>query len=274
MRTSGRFATRCAVMISCCVLSALLHSAIAAASPMDSEPQTVVMVLSRNVFEHRLPDIMSVGHGRFLSGHEVERACANSRLRTDGTLLFFPDLKTCERVSDQNLVSLRYRLQKLTGHWESVDPLVRAQTEPFVAISPEPRSPNQVLAMCGCSVDQPPDGSSTCATQTRTAGTSIGAVEFAATDADSPTLTGTFSFQRDSAPAEMGLPPEVTSSCVSGSGTLQCTLTGTAPAPAGVLQFTFDVSDGTFTLPLETTLEVLAVGDRVFADNFEVAGCP
>jgi hypothetical protein len=274
MRTSGRFATRCAAMISCCLLSALLHPAVVAARSMDGEPQTVVMMLSRNVLEHRLPDVMSIGHGRFLSASDVERACSTSRLTTDGTLLFFPDSKTCERVSDQNLVSLRYRLQKLTGHWQSADPLVRVQNEPFVAITPELHSPNQVLAMCGCSVDQPPDGSSTCATQTRTAGTAIGAVEFAATDADSPTLTGTFSFQRDSEPAEMGLPPDVTSSCVSGSGTLQCTLTGTAPAPAGVLQFTFDVSDGTFTLPLETTLQVLAVGDRVFGDNFEVVGCP
>jgi hypothetical protein len=275
MRMSCSVATRYAAAIGCGLLYVLLHPQHAAAGTIDGdERQTVVVVLGRNVLEHRLPDVMSIGHGRFLSAHDVERACATPGLTADRTLLFFPDSKTCERVSDQNLISLPFRLQKLTGRWQSDDPLARVQSEPFVTIAPVPHSPDQVLAMCGCSVDQPPDGVSTCSGQTRTAGSPIGSVEFLATDVDSPTLTGAFSYQRDSDPAEEGLPPEITSSCSSGSGTLQCTLTGTAPAPAGLLQFTFDVSDGTFSLPLETRLEVLAVGDRVFADNFEVAGCP
>lgn len=275
MRTLGSAATLRTVMFGFGLLSVFLRPADAVAGAVaDSNQQTVVIVLGRSLLEHRLPDVLQIEHGRFVSALDVQRACATPNLTADSTLLFFPNSKTCERVTDQTLVSLRLRLQKLTGRWLAVDPLDRAQTEAFVSIEPMRHSPNQLAGMCGCSADKPPDGISTCSDQTRTAGDSIGPVEFLATDSDSPTLTGAFSFQRDSDPAEVGLPPEIMSSCTSGTGTLQCTLTGTAPAPAGILQLTFDVSDGTFTLPLETRLEVLAVGDRVFADNFEMDGCP
>ena len=273
MRMIASAAKRVAALVGCGLFIALPGQA--SANPIaDPTEQTVVVILARNLLEHRLPDVMQIEHGRFLMARDVQRACATSSFTAESTLLFFPDSKTCERVTDQKLISLPDRLQKITGRWLAIDPLTRAQNELFVAITPPSHSPTQMLAMCGCSVDVPPEGASSCSTQTRTAGTSIGAVEFMATDADTPTLTGQFSYQRDADPAEMGLPPEITSSCTSGTGTLQCTLTGSAPAPAGFLQFTFDVSDGTYTLPLETSLQVLAAGDRIFADNFEVVGCP
>ncbi|MEP6484608.1 MAG: hypothetical protein ABJB01_09160 [Rudaea sp.] len=275
MRTNGRIATRCAAMFVCGVLNVLMHSSYAASDPqLKPDRQTVVVSIGRTVLDHKLPDVMQIEPGRFVTAHDVQFACATSTLTADSIVLFFPNTRRCEQVDPRLQISLRNRLHKLTGQWQMDDPVERVKNEPFIAIAPPPRARRQTLVQCGCAVDQPPDGVSMCSAQTRTEGTPIGPVEFLATDADTPALTGNFSYQRDSNPATVGLPPEVTSSCSAGSGTLQCTLSGTAPSPAGVLQFTFDVSDGTFTLPLESRLEVLAAGDRVFSDNFESPGCP
>ncbi len=276
MRAFGGVTVRGAAAIALGLLSASARIAHGGSISLGEDVhQTVIVVSARSVIDHSLPAAMQIESGRFLAAREVERACASASPTASSALLYFPASKRCEPVSDQDLISLRYRLQKITGRRQPVDPLLQAREEHFVAITPpRPVPGGHVLAMCGCSVDQPPTGVSMCAAQTRTEGAPIGSVEFLATDPDSPTLTGQFSYQRDSDLAEPGLPPELTSSCTSGSGTLQCTLTGTAPAPAGILQFSFDVSDGTFSIPLETRLEVLAVGERIFSNNFEVAGCP
>ena len=238
-----------------------------------SRYQAVVLVSASNVFEHRLPGVLTIANGRFIASSVVENACARSTHPTHGTLLFFPESNRCEKITNQNLVSLRDRLRALTGRWLA-DPLLEAQNKTFISITPLPVSPHEVLAMCGCSVDQPPDGTASCTGQVRTVGALIGNVEFDATDPDTATLTSQFSYQIDTDPAQSGLPSGLSSSCSNGSGSLQCVLSGTAPAPAGALQISLDVSDGTFTLPLETRIDVLAVGDRIFADGFEPAGCP
>ena len=275
MRTCGCFLARLAALLGIALTTLLPQSAADAASSSvaAAEPQGVVLLPGRSVVERRLPAFMQIQPGRFLAARAVEHACWTPRLNADSLLLFLPDSQHCEQVSLQDRASLPHRLQQLTGRWPTRDLQAGLFNQPFLAIAPARHSQDQVATTCGCLNNFPPTGAAMCAAQTRTAGTPIGPVEFLATDVDSTSLSGEFTYQQDSDSVHVGLPSSLTSSCLPGSGTLQCTVDGLAPAPAGILQLTLTVSDGSSTLPLSTLVEVLAVGDRVFADGFEPPGC-
>ena len=237
-----------------------------------SKPQAVVLVVGRDLLERRLPAFMQFEPGRFIRGDIVQRACDSPSVKVDSLLLFLPDSATCAQVHLQDRIALGAHLQQLTGRRQMNGSLLRQVDQPFVAIAPVNDSSDQIGAGCSCNLA--PTGLAMCDAQVRTAGTPIAPVQFLATDTDSGSLTGTFTYQRDANPQQPGLPPTITSSCTPGYGTLQCTIAGTAPAPAGILQLMLTVSDGNSSLPLSTLLGVLApVDSQIFANGFDQTDC-
>jgi hypothetical protein len=264
MYTTGCFLTRLAALLGIALGLLAQQSADAASGPDAAAiPQAVVLLAGRSVVERRLPAFMQIQPGRFVAARAVMNACWTPRLNPDSLLLYLPDSQRCQQLSRQDQASLPHRLQQLGGRWLTHDLQASLLNQPFLAIAPANHSADQATATCGCLNNMRPDGVSTCAAQ----------VEFLASDVDSTSLSGQFTYQYDSDPIQVGLPSPLTSSCAPGSGTLQCTVGGLAPAPAGILKLNLTVSDGNSTLPLSTLLEVLAVGDRVFADGFEPPGC-
>ena len=245
-----------------------------------AKPQAVVLLSGRSLLEHRLPAFMQIQPGQFLSARAVQQACTTPQLKSDSLLVFLPESQYCEQLQIQDRISLRQQLHQLTGHWPMGDPLLHLDTQPFLVIAPAHDTSDLarlgLLASCTCPSNSPPTGSVMCTAQTRTADTAIGTVTFVANDADGDSLSSAFSYQRDADPVQSGLPASLTSSCVAvPTGTLQCTVNGTAPGPAGIVQLNLAVSDGMATLPLQSLIEVLvAVPDRIFASTFEYLGCP
>lgn len=275
MSNCGCFVARLAALLGIAFATITPPSADAASSPgANAGPQVVVLISGRNVLGRQLPAFMQIQPGRFLAAREVERACRMPRLKADSLLLYLPDSQRCEQISVQGQITLRRRLQKLTGRWPLPDVKASMRNQPFLALAPARHALDQATANCGCLNNVPPIAVTTCAAQARTVSTPIGQVQFLANDVDSTSLSSEFTYRLDSGPVQAGLPSPLDASCASGSGTLQCTVSGQAPASAGILQLNLTVSDGTSTVPVWSLLNVLAVGDQVFADGFDLPGCP
>lgn len=275
MQTGGRwighFAAAAIVCCACVTTTALLASPLPVAL---TSRQAVVVVFGRSLIEHSLPAFMQIQPGRFVAARDVQRACESLKPRSDSLLLFLPDSGLCEEISAHGAVSLRERLHQLTGRWQVADQQqLGGHDWQFLAVAPPIDSSSQAMA-CSCPVNTPPTGSVSCAAQTQTAGRPIAPVLFVANDVDNDVLTGEFSYQRDADPIQGGLPTALTSSCTSGAGSLQCTVMGSAPAPAGNVQLVLSVNDGTATLPLSTLIDVVApIADQIFADGFDLPAC-
>lgn len=266
------------LMFSLGMVGCLLASAAWAEVPSagaNAKPQTVVLLSGHSILEHRLPAFAQIEPGRYVAARVLEQACATPQLKADALLAYFADLRLCIQTDDQDRLLLRQRVHELTGRWPSHDVLASLKEKPFTVFAPSPVTTGLARASCTCPQNHAPTGAVQCTAQTRTADAQIGAVTFAANDVDGDALSGAFSYQRDANPVQSGLPGSLTSSCTNAAGSLQCTVNGSAPGPAGIVQLSLSVSDGSASLPLNSLLEVLApVPDRIFASGFEYLGCP
>jgi hypothetical protein len=86
--------------------------------------------------------------------------------------------------------------------------------------------------------------------------TPVGNIEFSATDIDSVTLTDSFSYQFNGGSSNAGLPSGLVKNCIAGSGTLDCTVSGTAPGTPGAYEIMLSVSDEVNTSAVSTDLTV------------------
>lgn len=281
MLTCRWHSTRLLVVLGIALSTFWSGTSVAAESPVaKAKPQIVVLFPGRSLVERRLPVFMQIQPGKFLAARVVQQACTTPQLKSDSLLMFLPDSHTCVQLEIQDRISLRRQLHQLTGRWPMSDPLVHLDTQPFLVFAPAHDTSDLarlgLLASCTCPDNTAPTGSVMCTAQTRTADTPIGTVTFVANDADGDSLSEAFSYQRDAGPVQPGLPSSLTSSCVAvPAGTLQCTINGSAPGPAGIVQLNVDISDGMATLPLNSLIEVLAAfPDRIFADGYEYPGCP
>jgi len=282
MRVLGRPATRPAVLL--CVGVAMLMPDLGAAAPREAllePPQAVVLVQARTVLDRRLAAFIEIQPGRYLAARTLQAACATPSLRADSLLLFFPDAQRCEHIPALQQHGLRLRLERLTGRSPVADPLAHLREKPYLSIAPPP--PPTVRDKTGCTCpNTAPIGTVICDAQTRAAGTPITTVEYLASDADVDPLAGTFTYQRGADPVQAGLPSPLNGLCSPAAGTLQCTVTGNAPAQLGIFQLKLAVSDGTDTLMLTSQLEVVASNPgQIFVDGFEnavaagsTAACP
>ncbi len=266
----GRFALLVTMAIA---LTAPSWASTAERSQDHSNRQTVVALLGIALLEKRLPHTLAVQPGRFLPSIDIHRACATPSLRPDSVLVYLPDAGRCEQLAARNDYAVRERIQTLTGRWLFEDLHARLAAAPFVSISP-PHSVASSRSECVCA-NTAPEGVVSCPAQTRNPQTFIATVEFLASDDDGDTLTGEFSYQRDSEPVQAGLPAPLSSSCDAPSGTLSCSVQGIAPAETGIFQLLLNVSDGTATLQLNTLLEIVAPPtEQIFRDGFQRPQCP
>ena len=103
------------------------------------------------------------------------------------------------------------------------------------------------------------------------AGTAITNITFAATDTDSGVLFEDFSYTFNGGSSQSGLPAPLADSCTPGTGTLNCTVSGNAPAVAGQYLISLEVNDGLAIGSATATLNVTSFppGDLIMQDGFE-----
>lgn len=100
--------------------------------------------------------------------------------------------------------------------------------------------------------------------------TPIGNIVFSATDVDSDLLMDFFSYQFNGGSAIDGMPAGLSKSCSSGTGTLDCTVSGTSPGAPGSYSIIFAVYDGFNTTSLSASLTVTgSLPEIIFEHGFE-----
>jgi len=128
---------------------------------------------------------------------------------------------------------------------------------------------------CGCSNNTAPVVSVVSGTpQETTGGSEIAPIVFSATDSDSEVLFDVFSFSFNDGSGQDGLPSGLSSNCTTGTGTMDCTVSGTAPLTPGLYEIKLEVTDGLATGSDTASITVIHSGDTIFEDGFEVQITP
>ncbi len=230
--------------------------------------ETVIVLRALQLSTDRHSSFFETRPGRWVSVRSVHQACHSPGQSADALLLYFPDSNRCEEVSRAQRLTLERRLIELTGLHPPANLLARLETE-AVTLAPPPRV---VLnrGLCSCPDNNAPEGSVGCLAQVKDAGHPIASIDFVATDVDGDALAAEFSYQLGSDPVQAGLPAPLLSNCTNGPGSLQCRISGPAPAEAGDLALSLAVSDGIDSIDLSAQLQVLAViGEPIFSERFE-----
>jgi len=235
--------------------------------------ETVIVLRAFQLSTDRHSSFFETRPGRWVSVRSVHQACHSPGQSADALLLYLPVSNRCEEVSRAQHLTLERRLIELTGRHAPADLLARVDTQ-AVTLAPPPKV---VLnrGLCSCPDNNAPEGSVGCLAQVKDAGHPIASIDFAATDVDGDTLAAEFSYQFGGDPIQAGLPAPLASNCTNGPGSLQCSISGPAPAEAGDLALTLAVSDGIDSIDLSAQLQILSlVGGPLFIERFENPTCP
>ncbi len=225
----------------------------------DVEETAIVFKLD-DVRAQRLPAVI---HERSLPpvfASQVILACIGLPSRAGGLVVYRPSTKRCAPLESLPRATRQDAMELAGGSAEAAQASPGQQVT-SVIISPAPKFTAQALS-CVC---PPPPGNQAPVVslqsgdaQARAPGEAIQPIVFAASDVDSPVLTERFVHRVNGGAALNGLPAGLSASCTPGSGTLDCSVTGTAPATLAQYQIQLFVSDGALEASAAAGLTVRA----------------
>lgn len=211
---------------------------------------------------------------------QIVLACLAIPAQPDDLLVYLPASRQCMPYDDlpkatkSPVSALASPVETTTTAFGPDEPLEQA-----TSLILQPASAVGIAAgLCFCPVIPPPNQAPVASVQSgspqeATAGSAIATIVFHATDADDPSIGHSFSHDLDGGASVGGLPAGLSESCVAGSGTLNCEVTGTAPGQPGLYRITFVASDGEDSDSAIAQLTVIDApqGEDIFKDGFEGA---
>lgn len=252
-------------------IAVLLLLGIAPVSASDVEAvfsryldQPVLVLRAEDVQNRIIPERIHVHGSPLVFGSQVNLACLATNLRRDRLIVYLPESRSCIPYSELD----PGRLNTIERDRSSIERALDGNA--FVVLKPQPRTEG-VAGLCDCPGNTPPvvivDSGSP---QEAMAGAAVTSIEFSASDADSEVLMESFSFTLNGGNSQSGLPGGLVENCVAGTGTLACTVRGTAPMVPGTYLIDLEVSDGFDSGSATATLTVTpAPTEQIFADGFE-----
>jgi len=226
--------------------------------------QSVLVFRAEDVEHRRIPARIHVHGAPLVFGSQVNLACLATNFRRDRLIVFLPESRSCIPFSELD----PGRLNTIERDRSSIERGLDGNT--FVVLKSQPRIEGGA-GLCDCPGNRPPgviveSGSP----QEAEAGAAVTSIEFSASDVDSEVLSETFSFTLNGSNSQLGLPSGLVENCVPGTGTMACTVSGTAPLIPGTYLIELEVFDG-FSLGSATaTLTVTPPpAEQIFADGFE-----
>ena len=226
--------------------------------------QPVLVFKTEDVQNRRVPSRIHMLGTPLVFGSQVNLACLTVNFRRDELIAFLPESRSCIPFSDLD----PGRLDTIERDRSSIERALDGNA--FVVMKSQPRIEGGA-GLCDCPGNRPPvvtvkSGSP----QQAMAGAAVTSIEFTASDVDSEVLMGSFSFTLNGSSSQSGLPNGLVESCVAGTGTLACTVSGTAPLTAGTYLIELEVSDGFDPGSATATLTVTPLPvDQIFTDGFE-----
>jgi len=226
--------------------------------------QSALVFKAEDVQNSRIPARIHVHGAPLVFGSQVSLACLGIHLRRDALVVYLPESKSCIPFGQLDPGNIG-------GIERERSALVQALEESAVVVMKPQATVEGVAGLCSCPDNRPPvvtvkSGSP----QEAIAGAAVIPIEFTASDGDSEVLTEFFSFTLNGSSKQLGLPSGLVDNCIPGTGTLSCTVSGSAPVTVGIYLILLEVSDG-FSLGSATaTLTVTAApSEQIFIDGFE-----
>jgi len=253
-------------------------SALAAGNTMSSryldEPAVVFSVADLKAA--RLPLRIHLRNVAPVFGGQLSLACLGVPLQPHELAVYLVESRVCMPLSNLTVSSLdaEHGPEATRGLARERIRIERElESSAFVILQPETEvAATAALCYCPGPGNNPPvaivqSGSP----QQATAGEAITTILFSASDSDSATLTHDFSYSLDGGQQTAGLPGGLSKACSAGSGTLSCSVSGTAPLTTGTYVIRFEVWDGSSAGSATAELTVVdgVRPETVFSDGFE-----
>ena len=178
---------------------------------------------------------------------QVTLACLGIPLQPDELVIYLVESKSCKALRDRTPASFAgAHGPEVTSGLSQERASLEQQLEnsPLVVMLPQVKVA-QTVRGCYCPVNNSPVASvQSGSPQQATSGEAIATILFDATDSDSLNLTHKFFHTLDGGSQQTGLPGGLGEACTGGSGTLSCSVTGSAPPVSGSYLIRFEVGDG------------------------------
>lgn len=254
--------------------------------PATKKLQQSALVFNRSSMEEMLASSAIRAPGLpLIFSSRIRLACMSVPIWKGDILAYLPETSTCVSFSALSSSSQRnFNIQ--TGHdgrtINSQNMLQKLQESPYLVsriTAPAEsflvlQSADSVAGACSCPGNVAPivnlvSGGG----QQVNSNSPIGNIVFSGTDVDSDVLFDFFSYQLDGGVPIDGLPAGLSKSCTTGTGTIDCTVSGTAPGTSGAYSIILDVSDGFDTTSQSAGLTVNAIDpplpETIFENGFE-----
>jgi len=256
------------VWVACMLASPSLLAGNTVYSQYFREP--AVVFNSTSLVNDQLPGIIQSPHFPAVFRNEINLHCIALRGYKDTALVYLPQSQTCLTLDNLRHTQRRKKIAGMNRRpgFETEYQLVnsRLQSDSLVTIQPQVLAPSAGV-VCSCDGNAPPEvGVDAGENQSAGPGDPV-LIEYSATDVDSDVLTDIFTYQFDGGPTQQGLPTGLVRNCTAGTGTLSCTVTGSAPSVSGFYAIRLEVSDSLSSGFATAILTV--VPEVIFLDGFE-----
>jgi hypothetical protein len=261
------------------LLVAVAGTALAAQSAMTSPylDESALVFRASDLKSGQLPARIHLRNLPPVFSSQVTLACLGLPLQADELVVYLAESKSCMTLRDRTPASFagepgKYGPEVTRGLAQERASLEQQlESSPLVVMQPRVQAVQQA-ALCYCPGNDPPVASvQSGSPQQVSAGAAIAPIWFDATDSDSPTLTHEFFHTLDGGLQQAGLPGGLGEACSAGSGTLSCSVTGSAPLAIGSYLIQIEVHDGSSSASATAELTVVdgVKPETVFSNGFE-----
>lgn len=252
---------------------------------MNSQQQLVLVFNRSNMAEMLSSSAIRAPGLPLIFSDQIRLACMAVKAWKGDILVYMPETSTCVSFStlasspqrnfkiqsglDGRVINSQIMLEKLQEETYLVS-RVTAPAKSFTLL----QSNDSNAGVCNCPGNVAPvvnlvSGGG----QQVVSGSPIGNIIFSATDVDSDVLIDLFSYQLNGGTVIDDLPAGLSKSCTQGTGTLNCTVSGTAPSSVGLYNIILEVSDGFNITPQSAELTVNRIDpplpETIFENSFE-----
>lgn len=233
-----------------------------------SEP--AVVFNNTDLLNDQLPRLIQSQDFPTVFSNELNLRCLSLRGRKSSAMVYLPQSQTCMALDDMRSSQGHKKtagMNRMPGFETEYQQLQSwLQSEPLVIILQQAVA-EPVAGVCSCAGNATPIVVVDAGLELTVKSGDPVAIAYSATDVDSEVLTEFFTYRLDGGPTEEGLPSGLVKNCSNGTGSLSCSVTGSAPPVSGYYAIRLEVSDGLSSGFASAFLTVLP--DLILLDGFE-----
>lgn len=258
------------------LLCSVSGTVFAAKGPMTSPyvVESTLVFRASDLHNGQLPPRIHLRNMAPVFSSQVTLACLGIPLKADELVVYLAESRSCMALRNRTPASLARDHGPEAARGLSQERVFlerQLESSPLVVMQPQEEVP-QAAPVCYCPGNSPPIATvQSGSPQQATSGEAISTIVFSATDSDSLILTHEFFHTFDGGLQQSGLPGGLGEVCSTGSGTLSCSVDGSAPLTSGSYLIRFEVRDSSSSDSATAELTVVDIvrPEILFLDGFE-----